>query len=176
MLKEKSGISRRWCRVMILESFAFGHMCLRLLGRVISESDMGWNLVKTFRKSEIAWAYVKEGGYPERGRERGVIQNSEGEGERGTEASRRVWMQWSFFFLLFSSLKSQTHSVAQCSFDLPVFLPCYLSVRLWIWNTALSISSRFWRLKAFGGGVGIWWRRSRGNTLAICKVILFNIV
>lgn len=28
-------------RVMILDSFAFGHTCLRLLGRVISESDMG---------------------------------------------------------------------------------------------------------------------------------------
>lgn len=33
------------------------------------------------------------------------------------------------FPLLFSSLKSQTHSVAQGAFDLPVFLPCHLSVR-----------------------------------------------
>lgn len=39
--KRKQHLEEVWCRVMILESFAFGQTCLRLLGRVISESDMG---------------------------------------------------------------------------------------------------------------------------------------
>lgn len=127
-------------------------------------------------RMRLPWECVKE--------RKGVLRGAEREASLGTlrgmlKEAGRVWKHWHVLtvscvntaclcgwssppppflsFILFSSLKSQSHYVAPGTY-FSVFLPCYQGVRFWVCITSLAGSSRFGRPKAFGG-FGIWWGR-----------------